>query len=114
MAVAVATLVNYALRTDGVEVIQRILADGNNPNWIAAAYRLFADKLETQVRFGGHVLEDLGMYPSNEQCAFIREQGDRDEALIQNLRDGADWLELTFKVVDPEAARAKVWNLPQA
>lgn len=106
-------LVNYALRTDGVEVIQRILADGNNPNWVAAAYRLIADKLEKKARSSGRLIDDLGLYPSDVHCAFIREQGDRDVALIQNLRDGADWLEMTYKIVDRQGASEKVWNLPQ-
>jgi len=114
MAAVVATLVNYALRTDGVEVIQRILADGNNPNWVAAAYRLIATKLEKEARRSGRIVDELGIYPSVVHGAFIREQGDRDEELIQNLRDGADWLELTYRIVDPKGASEKVYNLPQA
>jgi hypothetical protein len=108
-----AKLVNYALRTDGVEVITRILADGNNPNWIAAAYRLIAKKLEKKARSSGRIVDELGIYPSDVHNAFIREQGDRDMALIQNLRDGADWIELTYKLVDPKGASEKVWNLPK-
>lgn len=111
-------LESYKDRTDGAEVIKSILGGiaqgGHSPNWIAAAYRLIADKLELQARSSGKLIEELGMYPSNVQCAFIREQGDRDEALIQNLREGADWLEAQFKLYDPEAAAEKVWNLPTA
>ena len=107
-------LVNYALRTDGVDAIQAMLDGGNNPNWVAAHYRVLADKLEANLRTAGHALEELGFYPSTAHCAFIREQGDREEALIQNLRDGANWIELTYRVVDPEGAKGKVWNLPQS
>ena len=111
-------LQSYANRTDGAETIKRILAgvlDGSaNPSWIAASYRVIADKLEEQASSSGRLIDALGMYPSNVQCAFIREQGDRDEALIQNLREGADWLEAQFKLYDPEAAAEKVYNLPKA
>ncbi len=111
-------LVNYKLRTDGAEVIKRILggvADGGgNPNWVAALYRVLADKLEATARSSEKLIEELGYYPSQDQWAFIVEQGNRDEALIQNLREGADWLEAQFKLYDPKAAAETVWNLPTA
>ena len=111
-------LQSYANRTDGAETIKRILSGipdgGANPNWIAAAYRLIANKLEEQARSSGRLIDELGIYPSLVHIEFIREQGDRDEALIQNLREGADWLEAQFKLYDPEAAAEKVYNLPTA